>query len=72
MPTSIGTKFREDPSHRRSGWTLEDDVTTTVLKACYEAKEYINFKKVNHNHLNLIRLKPKRKWKLTCYSSILI
>ena len=46
MPDKVGTKYCEDPSHQRTGWVLEDDVTNTILQACSDAKAYISSKKV--------------------------
>ena len=55
MPKPLGTKMNEDPTAQRSGWILDDDVTNTILKACFDAKDLINIKKVDVKYVTKVK-----------------
>lgn len=46
MPEKVGTRYNEDKTSHRTGWILEEDVTNTILKGIMDAKDYINYKRV--------------------------
>lgn len=43
MPPKVGTKFNEDKTNQRTGWILEDDITSKAMQAVTDAKEYISY-----------------------------
>jgi hypothetical protein len=65
IPEQVGTRFNEDPTSHRTGWILEEDVTNIILKAVFDAKEYINVKRTEErknttinelvNHLDILK-----------------
>ena len=55
MPERVGTKFNEDPSHQRTGWILDEEVTNTILKGVLDAKEYISLKRVEEKKTTSVK-----------------
>ena len=43
MPPKVGTKFNEDKTNQRTGWILEDDITSKAMQAVTDAKEDISY-----------------------------
>ncbi len=55
MPEKVGTRYNEDPSHQRTGWILEAEVTDTILKGVMDAKAYINSKRAEEKKVTTLK-----------------
>ncbi len=55
MPDRVGTRFNEDPSHQRTGWILDEDVTKTILKGVIDAKDYLNPKRAEEKKTTTLK-----------------
>lgn len=55
MPDKIGTRYNDDPSGQRTGWILEEDVTTTILQGVLDAKKYISISRVEDKQLTTVK-----------------
>ncbi len=55
MPEKVGDRYNEDPSHQRTGWIIDEEVTNTILKGVLDAKEYISFKRVEEKKFTTLK-----------------
>jgi hypothetical protein len=47
MPPKVGTRYKEDSTHHRTGWLLDEQITETMLKHIGESKKLLHKDEIN-------------------------